>query len=285
MPSDNFYRGWNTNSNSCYNQTQMNNANDELRLLVEKRIIDLKNQNSQFSMRAMARYLDLTPSSLSEFISGKRNFSPERIKNIIEKIPLDPKLKTKLNEQLSRQNKLKTKEEIERLQLEIDLYYLVSDDIYYTLLCLVELDEFKNDLDWMASKTNKSKKEIQVALERLIKLNFIKEIDETLRINTENLNTTDEIANKFLKTRHENNLKSALNSLIFDDVENRFFTFETLAISKDAFPEIKKAITDCQDRIVQISKTYPKHEVYEFCFNFYPKTIQLIQESKNEVIQ
>ena len=256
--------------------------NTELRLVIEKRIKDIKVQNPQFSMRAMARYLDLTPPALSEFIGGKRNFSQEKMLKILDRIPLDPVQKDRLESLLKRDKALKTKDEIERLQIELDFYYLVSEDIYYSLLCLIELEGFKFDANWMAKKINKTKKEVLIALERLIKLKLIIENDGTLVLNTRPLNTTDDISNKFLKHRHELNLKAAQESLLLDPVEDRYFTFETLAVSKEAFPEIKKAIDECQNKILKISKAFPKKEIYEFCFHFYPRTKKEIINEENQ---
>lgn len=249
----------------------MNTAHYELKRALQLNLAELQAKNPQFSLRAYARNLGIHAASLSEFFNDKRQFSPKLAKRIIEKLNLAPDKKNDLL------NMLETKEptsNVERVQIDTDNYFLVSDPIYYSILCLIETKNYVENFQWMAGRLGSTEDKIKLAVERLLRIELLKRDKKNKLVYNAHahLMTTDDITNLSLRLRHAENLEDAKDALLNMPVEKRYFNFETLAISTEKLPEIKKIINECRAKLVSISQVGSKDEVYEFCFNFFPRS-------------
>lgn len=236
----------------------------------------LKAKNSQFSLRAFARLLDIRPSSLSEFLNGKRKFSPKMMRKVAEKLCLDPSDWTELSEMIVRDYKRVDHDPVvdkEKLKITTDQYYLVADWHYYAILCLAETKEFKNDYAWIAERIGSTETKVKRAMERLVRLGFFtKTRSGKLEVKEVELLTTEDIPNLSLKKRHEQNLEAAKASLYEDDVLVRDFSFGTIAIDPSKLPEAKKMIREFQDKLFDFLQDGEQTEVYEICTQMFPRT-------------
>ena len=66
-----------------------------LRLILNKKLDELKSKNPSYSLRAFARKLNVTPSALSEIINGKRRVSEKKAQSLAHHLLLDPTEKMK----------------------------------------------------------------------------------------------------------------------------------------------------------------------------------------------
>jgi uncharacterized protein (TIGR02147 family) len=250
---------------------ELSKAQYELKKILQLRLAELQAKNPQYSLRALAKSLDIHAASLSEFFSGKRQFSPKLQIKIINKLNLAPDKKQVLLELVEKH--ATTPADAERMQIDTDSYYLVVDPIYYSILCLIETKNFEENYSFMAKRLKRSAKEIREAMERLERVGYIKRIGKRLKVSEAHLMTTDDVANMSLRLRHAKNLENAKDALLNLEVEKRYFRFETLAISTDQIPGFKKAASEFFDKLVILSqKSQKKDEVYEFCFNYFPRT-------------
>lgn len=244
----------------------------ELKKLMQLRLAEMQAKNPQFSLRAYAKSLDIHAASLSEFFSGKRMFSPKLQKKIIEKLQISPEKKHLLL------NLLETDPEAtvtaDRLQIDNDSYFLVTDPIYYSLLCLIEIEGFRDNSEWIAGRLNRTPEEAVDALQRLERVGYVKRLENGKLIVTDvHLMTSDDIANTALRLRHNENLESAKHALNNLPVKDRYFRFETLAIDTENMATFKQAAQEFINKAVSLSqKSSTKNEVYEFCLNFFPRS-------------
>ncbi len=72
---------------------------------MRERFDELRSKNNQFSLRAFARLLSVSPASLSEFLNGKRNLSPKMLKKLAEKLCLPPEDLEVLDQKIIREKK------------------------------------------------------------------------------------------------------------------------------------------------------------------------------------
>jgi uncharacterized protein (TIGR02147 family) len=250
---------------------EITKAQYELKKVLQLKFAELQAKNPQYSLRAFAKSLDIHAASLSEFFADKRQFSPKLQKKIIDKLNIAPDRKQRLMEVVD--HHADTPADAERIQIDTDSYHMVVDPIYYSILCLLETKNFEEDYAFMARRLKRKSKEIKEAMERLERVGYIKRVGKKLMVAEAHLMTTDDIANMSLRLRHAENLDSAKNALLNLDVDKRYFRFETLAISTEDMPEFKKAASEFFSKLVLISqKSKNKNEVYEFCFNFFPRT-------------
>ncbi|MEX1099793.1 MAG: TIGR02147 family protein, partial [Bacteriovoracaceae bacterium] len=147
-----------------------------LQKTIREKLDELQSKNNQFSLRAFARLLEVSPASLSEFLNGKRNLSPKMLKKLAEKLCLGPEDLNVLNEKIVREKKglnHKSNGSKKNVQLQNDQYYLVADWHYYAILCLAETPEFKEDCEWISKRLKTSAPKVKEAMERLIRLGFL----------------------------------------------------------------------------------------------------------------
>lgn len=254
---------------------------------LRERLDELKLKNSSFSLRAFARLLEISPASLSEFLNGKRVLSEKMIKKIALKLSLSPSEYTELTNKINNdKNKTSNTEQSlnlkDKVQLQNDQYFLVADWHYYSILCLVETENFVKDYEWIAKRLNTSASKVKECFERLLRLGYL-EFDKlgNLHYKDVEIQTSEDIPNTSLKRRHKENFEAATEQLYIDDVTKRDYSFMTLSIDPNQLPEVKRRIRKFQDELESFLEKGSKKEVYEFCFQVFPRTNK-INKDKNE---
>lgn len=254
---------------------------------LRERLDELKLKNSSFSLRAFARLLEISPASLSEFLNGKRVLSEKMIKKIALKLSLSPSEYSNLTKKIDiEKNRISKTDKALNLQnavqLQNDQYYLVADWHYYSILCLVETEDFVKDYEWIARRLKTSANKVKDCFERLIRLGYL-EFDSkgNLCYKDVELNTTEDIPNTSLRRRHKENFEEASEQLYTTEVNKRDYSFMTLAIAPEKLPEIKAKIRKFQDELIASLESSPKKEVYEFCFQVFPRT-KILSKDINE---
>ncbi len=242
---------------------------------IRERLDELRSKNSQFSLRAFARLLGVSPASLSEFLNGKRTLSAKMLKKLGDKLCLAPEELDVLNEKIVREKKglTHTPSNKKNVQLQNDQYYLVADWRYYAILCLAETPDFKEDYQWIAKRIKTSEAKVKEAMERLIRLGFLTYDDSGKLIYQDvEITTGEDVPSTSLKKRHMENLEAARDSLYTDDVLLRDMSFMTMALDPEQLPEIKKRIRKFQDELAELIDKGNKKEVYEICMQVFPRT-------------
>lgn len=240
-----------------------------LRNLLHNTFLQKQKKNSKFSMRAFAVQAGISPTSLSRFLRGKRNISYKLAQKVVEKLTIPPnEAKTVLSESYNKKENLK----INYTEVDMDQYYIIADWYHFAILSLIETKNFKNDVNWIANRLNINKREVKEALNRLIRLNLVKEANGKLKLTQERFTTSDGIPNTSLIKSHHQNLELAQLSLDREDVSKRDFSSVTMAIDPKKLPEAIKKIRAFYNELMQTLETGEKKEVYRFCGLLFPLT-------------
>lgn len=241
-----------------------------LRNLLHNEFLQKRKKNPAFSIRAFARQAGISPGSLSEFLRGKRNISYKLAQKVVDKLTIPPdEAKSALTESFQKKESIK----INYTELEMDQYYIIADWFHFAILSLVETKYFKNDINWIANRLNIHKRDAKEALNRLIRLNLIKELNGKLKLTRERFITSDGVPNVSLKKSHHQNLELAQVSLDRDDVSTRDFSSVTMAIDPKKLPEAVKKIRNFYNELTQTLERGEKTEVYRFCGQLFPLTL------------
>ena len=142
------------------------------RLFLQQELARRCSRNSQYSLRSFALQVDKDHSTLSQLLRGKRPMTEKTIEQIGSKLGLERDL---IDSFIARE-KLAGPHDAplaEVQQLTQDTAELVSDVYHYTILELVRLAEFKPDSRWIARVLGISTDEVNVALNRLIRLGLL----------------------------------------------------------------------------------------------------------------
>lgn len=226
-------------------------------------------KNPSFSVRALAKKLNMSHSAVSEIINGKRSVSEKLAGKIADRLMLDPKQKddlmTKFNSQKTR---LTT-----ALQLTADQYRIIADWYHFAILSLSETDSFKGDSEWIARRLELNPKIIEEAVKRLVRMGFLKLNKAGELVPTkQQFHSTDGVPSAALRRTHAQNLELAQQSLDSDDLEIRDFSAMTMAIDPRKIPEARKMLRQFRNELSDFLESGKKTEVYKLCLQLFPLT-------------
>ena len=224
-------------------------------------LLECQSRNPSYSLRALARRLEVPISALSEILNGQRKVTSKMGKKILVGLGTDPE---EIDSVL-----LPDKAELpEKKTLNSDHFKVISDWHYFAIPSLTETKNFVSEPDWIAERLGISKKVASEALDRLYRLGYIKD-NKTQPVH---FKTPSDIASASGKKHTSQTLDLARDSLFNDPVELRDFSTVTLAVSKNQIPEAKKMLARFRKRFQENLEVGERDEVYKLSIQFFPLT-------------
>lgn len=225
-----------------------------------------KSANPSFSLRSMARLLDLSHGSLSQFLSGKRNFSTPMMRAVVEKLTQNPEERKDILEAINRKeieaikadSKRSSTSKYDSRTLTPEEFNSIDEWYVYAVRTVLSLSTAKSDVSWIAGELGISEGEVQKALRTLFKLGLIEltakgEIKRTKK----HVKTPDTIKKKseivkVLRKIHEQHLHHAIHSLHFHDSSLRDITWMNVPTNPEKLDQAREIIRKCQDDIIAL---------------------------------
>ncbi len=226
--------------------------------LLEEEFEKRRQYNGAYSLRAFARDLGISAPSLSQIFKKKHGISQTTAKKIAQKLKFDEE-KAKwffcsisaqharsARERHENQKKLEVYKKSAQVFTEIHLEYfkIISDWYHYAILELTYLDDFSKDLNWIANRLGITTKQVNEAIKRMLKLELIKEENNTYIDCFKYVATPNDIPSLSLKKFHTQLMQKALEALYEQDVLNREISSNIVSIDKSKLPEIKNKLRD-----------------------------------------
>lgn len=233
--------------------------------------------NPHYSLRAFARDIGIHPATLSQIINGKRPLPFKDSEGVIRKLNLGPKEKNLFIESLKRNkttlNKIRIKEEDDRLILDESYYKIIAEWEHYAILELFNLPEFNRTKQEMMERLNLTSTRTDVVLTNLLTCRLIEQ-QEDGRFNKihSDVTTADDLVNQALRDSHREALLMGSQKLEDVAIELRDFSSLTLAIDMEKVPEVKLLIREFRKKIMSLVRDGHKKEVYQLAIQFYPLT-------------
>jgi len=248
----------------------------------EKRIA----RNSIYSLRSFARDLGLTASRLSEIFNEKQGLSKNKAYEICTKLGLigeerelfilsvqashARKKVEKLEAQVKLQKKLLQREK----EVSTDYFKLIEGWHHFAILELSTMQDFESQSKWISKKLGITMNEAEIAIERLIRVGLLEEIDGIYEKKEDFVHTTSDIPSESIKTYHKQILEKSIDALYFQTVDQRDFSSINFKINKGDIPQIKERI-----------KRFRRNMIEEFSAdhgeNLYTYSTQLIRLDKD----
>ena len=252
-------------------------------------------------MRSFAEALGIGSGALSQILSGKRTVSTKLTERIFKFLELSPVEQKKFLESVIAEKKnlkrtspaLKSKLEKfsslphERVAIDrglsLDEFRIVSEWYHNAILELTFAKDFHSDSRWIAQALGITVMEAKLAVERLLQLELLEEVNGNLMKTDFNLDTKDKSkTSAFLKRRQKQILLKSIESLENDPIEERNHSALTVCIAQDQIPEAKKRIQAFMWELAQVLVKGEPERVYELSVNLFPLQKQKIKERKNE---
>lgn len=243
----------------------MNSISLVLRHELDKRM----KRNPSFSLRAFAKFLEISPTTLSQVISNKRNLSMKTGSDILQRLGFSP------NEQLNLIANFESNIiDIKNTQISEDKFQLISDWFYLAILSLGELPNTKADPRWIAKRLNITQAMANTALQRLERLNIIKIKNGSFKQIHPPFKTSDDIPSAAIRSYHTNILNLAIEKLETVDVKNREYSSVTMAINSKNLSRAKEMTRKYKKEMSKLLETGKVDKVYHLAIQLFPMDIE-----------
>lgn len=253
--------------------------------------IEKQGRNTKYSLRALARDLEVSPTFLSLFLNGKKKLSFQRALAFAQMLGLDEKtsqafLKSvaiELAKDKDYQVFLKTSVEhaqidIEREQfhvLELDRFKTLSEWYHIAILDFTEVKNFKSDEKWVAKQLGITKDQVLAAVARLERLGLLETRARQWRKTQSKLAIPTNHSEKAVREFHSQMMiraKEAMARAEPHEFEEREVCGSTMAINSSRIPEARKRIQKFRRELLEYLTEGECDELYQLNLQFFRLT-------------
>ncbi len=246
-----------------------------LKEALQSRLDHLRIRYPRYSIRGFAKKAGISPATLSLILQGKRKVSRKLATQLSERLLFDPQERSEVFHSFLNR-KAKNSEQAKEtgyIQLSIDQYRLISDWRAFALLSLIKTSGFRSDRQWIAKRLGISAEEAEETIQRLKRLEMLRETGGKLQRSVSKYRTTEDVANLSLKQSHLQTVELAHASLENDPVDRRDFTWLTLPFDMSKLAAAKTLIRKFQDDFCALMEENAEPtEVYRMAIQLFPLT-------------
>lgn len=206
-------------------------------------------KNENFSLRAFARWLNVSPAQLSQMISGKRPMTMKIIKKILPKLELSPEEKQALVGSFISENN-QNQDEKRVLLLEADKFKLVADWYHFAILALSRLKYAKSDPRWIAQQLGIGLSEAHLAIQRLERLGILQTKPRLKQI-CDPIEVVSELPSESIRKYHKQNLALAESKLESIPVQMREYQSISIVLDPEKLNVYRRLIDNLMDQATQ----------------------------------
>jgi uncharacterized protein (TIGR02147 family) len=243
-------------------------------------------RNRNYSLRAFAQAVGISPSHLSRVLNGLKELSPESASRIAAELDLSGSETEHFLDLVSlRTAGAHTKKLLlDRIQnresagakktLEMEAFRVIADWYHLALFELTKAKKFKSDPLWMAGKLGISVTEVKAALVRLEALEMIR-VREDGRVEPLegfDVQTSDDVASIAIKKHHEQMLQKTAEAVRAQSVLERELQGVNFAFDPRKTKEAKKMIREFAERFEEKFKPGGGEDVYHLGVQFFRLT-------------
>ncbi len=246
--------------------------------LLNETLMNLRIKNSNYSLRAFAKKLDISPSALSEILKGKRKVSKQLAERMTNRLHLSPMEKAsvldKFPEKMRRNSKGKPSnlENDAYLKMTGNQFAVISESIHLAILSLVKTENYQSDITWMSKRLSVSENEVRKALFRLLEMELIIFENGEFKRSSLPIRVEDDVLNLSVQKSHIEDMEIAKEKIINLDVKDRDFSSMTLPGDPALLSKAKMILRDAQLKIEELMEQGKQQEVYKVTTYLYPLT-------------
>ncbi|MBI3406181.1 MAG: TIGR02147 family protein [Acidobacteria bacterium] len=250
-------------------------SSHSLRSFLQQELARRCAKNPQYSLRAFARQLGMDHSTLSQVLRRKRALTPEVIRKLGARLRLDRASVSSFVEHERQFGAGPSSAQREVQQLTHDTVNLVSDWYHYAILELVRLKEFRPDTRWIARVLGITTDEVNVALQRLIRLGMLdmRSRKEWVDSSGDTAASFDDFTHAAIQHLSEQVRKLSLSAVRGVPAGYREHSSTTLAVSTVRLPEALERIARFRRELAGLlERDAERDDVYQLEINLFPVT-------------
>ncbi|UXR66279.1 DUF4423 domain-containing protein [Bdellovibrio bacteriovorus] len=227
-----------------------------------------KTKNRRYSLRAYAKFLSMNPGTLSAIMKGKRMVPLQDAANVMLKLELPPSEQEQFLLSLG-VNKPPAES---AYKLDASKYGILFDEWeYFVILAVFRLPDFKSTTAWVAQKTGIAKDRVETCLQTLEELSMIERPSGApWQRQHRNLYSSHDISSKSMQRAHLNTLDMARERLPVIPVQERDYSFVTVALDEKRFKKLKKLVLKFRDDVFELDEQSKGGELYRVALQCFP---------------
>lgn len=245
--------------------------------------------NTSYSLRAFAKKLGLSPGGLSLVLNRKKRLSLERAYEIAGALELNAEeteyflaliqMEGAKSEALKLQYLDRVKElnphisgsqNLKKTLLGLEHFKLISDWYGLAILELISGVKGKWDAKSISKKLKLTKIEVEVMLERLVKLEIIKEVDGSFKRNVDTLMIESHVPSEALRSYYEGVHEQSLKTIRTQGPAEKVIGAQVFAFDPSQMEEVRELTNNFLDQLNDLAlKGKNKTEVYQAITNIF----------------
>jgi uncharacterized protein (TIGR02147 family) len=241
-----------------------------------------KKRRPQYSLRAFARDMEVSPSSLSEFLTGKLIFSEERILQVAKRLELDQQhvehwidlirasaSPSKADREVAAV-RVRARSSAGKGNIALELFEVISEWHHYALLELIDIDEKYQSHKTAGKALGLTAQEVKDAWDRMLRVGLAEKIDGYYKASTLTTFAGEDIPSAALRNYHAGLMRTALTAQEEQTVEKKNFVSIVMSLNSDDIRAIKDEITRFQiDLANKYAQKKNKDSVYCLSSQFF----------------
>lgn len=252
---------------------------DRFGALLKSKLEEIQKKNPRFSFRSLAKKVGISPGCLNELMHGKRPLSEFYAHKIVLGLELDTEERNEIYSLITtRSRKFAEQKSLTEQKIE-----LLSSWEHFAILNLFRLKNFKSEPSWIAERLGLPIDRVEVSLQILTQLGFIKRKGLSMVRSAPSLTTSVDLPSQALVKAHLSDLKKAMDVLQSTPPEVRDFSSMTMAMDPARMTEAKKFIQKFRQKFSLMVEDGEASEVYGLNIQFFPLTNTSAKATKLKV--
>lgn len=231
---------------------------------LKKYLVEAKKRNKRYSLRSLAQKCQLSASTISEVLSGKKALSRKVALKLLPHINLTAEKQIELM-QLIKENKL-----LSRRLLTTSQDHLIENWYAFAILNLFELKHKMQTTTEVAERLNLPTELVQKTIADLIQLGLLFKDNEKIYSSGKHWKSTDEISSSTIKKSHTHSLQTALKALHELPVEIRDFTSIIFPGNPKQLNKAKNEVRKFLEKMAKIMSQGDLESVYKLNVQVFP---------------
>jgi uncharacterized protein (TIGR02147 family) len=237
--------------------------------------------NPAYSARAFARDIGVSPAFVTMILNGKKTINLNRAVEIARALKLSEVTKGALLNAVIAESglSLQFKSKVDRRELA-DLseqqFAVIADWYHLAILDLVTTTKFKSDPKWIAKRLSLRPFEVEMALERLLKLGLLKRVGPHLVKVRKQMDFPTKHSVTAVREHHRQMMERAKGQLAMTDqksFESRMISSITFAADSSRLEAARKKVLDFQHELANfLSAGEECDEVFQLNVQLFPHT-------------
>lgn len=248
-------------------------ANEAVRVL-QNELLLRKKRNPHFSLRAFAKWLNISPAQLSQMLTGKRTITVKTLKKITDRLDYSPIERTDIMLKLTASEN-EAGADSQKMQMLEDQFQIISDWYHFAILSLTKIKGASPDPRWIASRLGISVEDAQQALARLQRLGVI-ELKPKFRQICDPIEVISDVPSAAIRKYHKEALGLAQEKLETVPLNKRNFESITIPVNSKQIGFLKKQMDHLINlALKQSNEDVQKNnsdEVYQLNIQLFPLT-------------